>query len=193
MLSIYAKENGWKDFNKFKKLWYDELGNRTVNAVTERYEKRSDGKWYKDESWESIKSNIFVIDGQIYERFVGDESLMPLNMDFNSSTCGVYWKLIKEIKNTEVKITNNEIIYSSDIIDLYIHKQSYSDNTCFYSIIRGNSRDANVNECGDNIDDILTVFQRDLSWHNENKYPCSLEYKQALEDVIKHLETLKCE
>ena len=192
MLSTYAKENGWKDFNKYKHLWYDELGNRTVDTVAERYEKRSDGNWYKDESWKSNCLNMFVIDGQLYERFVGNESLMPLNMDFDSLSCGACWKLIEEKENTEVKITNNEIIYRSNILNLYVHKQDYSDNTCFYSIIRGNSKYANVNECGHNIDDILSVFKRDLSWCNKSEYPYPLDYIQALENTIKHFETLQC-
>lgn len=192
MLSKYARENGWKDFNEYKKLWYDDLGNRTINAVTERYEKHSDGKWHKDEMWENIKSNIFVIEGQIYERFVGDESLMPLNMDFNSSSCHVCWKLIEENENTEVKIINNEIIYCSDILDLKIQKQDYSNNTSFYSILRENSIHANINECGRNIEDILSVFKRDLSWYNDNKNFYNVDYAQALEDIIKHFEISYC-
>ncbi len=192
MLSTYAKENGWKDFNQFKHLWFDEFGNRTINVITERYEKGSDKQWYKDESWKADNSNIFVIGGQLYERYVGDESLMPLNMDFNSSTCGVYWKLIKEEKNTEIKITNNEKIYCSNVLDLYVHKQDYSDDTCFYSIIRGNSKYANVNECGKNIEDILRVFKRDLSWYNDNKYSYDSDYKQELENIIKYFKTSYC-
>lgn len=154
MLSEYAKANNWLDINDYKDILFDEFGNRRSKPITEKYEKYADGKWHKDEAWRG--GNIYVIDGKIYEKY--NDSLMPLNMDFNSSSCHACWKLIEEI--TEFKrITGNKNLYYSPVLKITLHRQDYSNGTCFYSLIRDGEKYAAVDECG-TLEKILEVLRR---------------------------------
>lgn len=157
MLSGYAKEHGWLDMSDYKQSLYDDLGNRISIPLVEYYEKNSNGEWVKRREAEE-KSKCFVIDGKLYEWFVGDDSLMPLNMDFNSPTCHACHKVVGE-RTDFVRITGNEILYRCPILEIYLHKQSYSDGTHFYSIIRNGQRYGNVNECSSDVNELIKQME----------------------------------
>jgi hypothetical protein len=173
MLSSYAKENGWLDMHDHKKNLFDEFGNRISIPVVEYYEKNSLGEWVKSREAEE-KHNNFVINGQLYQWYVGDDCLMPLNMDFDSLSCHACYKVVGEV--TEFKrITGNTILYSCPVLQMRLERQSYSDGTCFYSLIRTGSRYANVNECGDDLHELVECMKR----YNE------IDAKSALKLLVK--------
>ena len=191
MLSGYAKEHGWLDIIDYKQSLYDDLGNRISIPLVEYYEKNSNGEWVKRREAEE-KSNCFVIDGKLYERFVVDDSLMPLNMDFNSPTCHTCYKVVGE-KTDFVRITGNEILYRCPILEIYLHKQSYSDGTHFYSIIRNGQRYGNVNECLSDLNELI----RQMELYNDlaRKYGNieTIEPRNKLIDFMKNYMNCPCQ
>lgn len=158
MLSNYAKENGWLDMRDQKKNLFDKFGNRISIPIVEYYEKNSCGEWIKCQEAEE-KHNNFVIDGQLYQFYVGDDSLMPLNMDFDSTSCHACYKVVGEVTEF-LRVTGNTILYACPILQMRLERQSYSDGTCFYSLIRTGSRYANVNECGDDLHELVDCMKR---------------------------------
>lgn len=183
MLSGYAKEHGWLDMSDYKQSLYDDLGNRISIPLVEYYEKSSNGEWKKMREAEE-KSNCFIIDGKLYEWFVGDDSLMPLNMDFNSPTCHACYKVVEE-RTDFVRITGNEILYRCPTLDIYLHKQSYSDGTHFYSIIRNGQRYGNVNECSSDLNELI----RQMELYNDLARECG--HTETISARNKFIEFMK--
>ena len=127
------KNINFKQFN-------DEFGNIKQQFEVIRYDKRSNGEWIEEERRNS-GSSYYIIDGQLYCKC--DNSLLPMNMNFKSETCGACFQIGKEVINNH-KIINNEILFTckNELTEkcLSLHKQSYSNDTSFYSL-----QDANKN------------------------------------------------
>lgn len=118
---------------EIKEILFDEFENLKNEYEIIQYDKRSNGEWVENRRFESGRGH-HVIDGQIY--YVCGDSLIELNMDFNSKTCGACYAVGKRIDD-KVKITGNEILFRECAkygASLSLHKQSYSDGTCFYSL-----------------------------------------------------------
>ena len=189
MLSSYARENGWLDMRDHKKELFDEYGNRHSIPIVEYYEKNSRGEWVKSREAEE-KHNNFVIGGQLYQWYVGDDCLMPLNMDFDSKSCGACYKVVGEV--TEFKrVTGNTILYACPILQMRLERQSYSDGTCFYSLIRTGSRYANVNECGDDLHELVECMMRynEIDKHSSLK-SLVLDQIEARSRLIAYMEQI---
>ena len=190
MLSKYAKENGWLELNDYKSVLYDEFGNRISIPLVEYYEKNSKGEWIKRRETEE-KSNNFVINGQLYEWYVGDDSLMPLNMDFNSPTCHACYKVVGE-RTDFVRITKNEILYCCPILKMYLHKKSYSDGTCFYSLIRNGQRDSNISECSSDLNDLIKQMELYNDFAREYGNTETIVPRNKLIDFMKNYMVCPC-
>lgn len=113
---------------------YDSLGNPRHIYNIEQYEKNADDKWILRETFPTE----FVLNGKIY--FSCNEHLIPLNMDFDSPTCGACYRISGE-KTGYIKITSNTTLFSSELgipgtyTLLYrFCRQDYSDGSCFYTL-----------------------------------------------------------
>jgi hypothetical protein len=148
------------DFSQFQ----DEFGNLIKKFEVVVYFKNSDGEWVEDRRFESGRS-YYIVDGQLYNKCC--KSLLPLNMDFDSETCGACYQIVEEVKETK-KITNNEVLFTcKGIKTLSLHKQSYSDNTCFYSLQdwRGNFK---LSYGSKNLQDILNQIIAEKQIHEKS-------------------------
>lgn len=189
------------DFSQFE----DNFGNVIKQFKVIRYEKYSNGEWKEEKKIDSGRS-YFIIDEQLYSRC--DDSLLPMNMDFDSKTCGACYQIAEEIIDTR-KITNNEILFTCNgVSSLSLHKQSYSDNTCFYSLqdCQGHYKLAygsrNINDLINRLDKEIEAHKKSVkdSFINDCKelqetYRKTIEFKQdiinKLKSIFKECSTMK--
>jgi hypothetical protein len=154
--------NGQLNYWGYHNQLYDELGNRRKSYKIARYEKDVDGSWHKVEEKTTSYGSTFVINNKIY--FKVDDSLIPVNMDFNNSTCGACEQIIGEVPIGR-KITKNEIMFQHECAEtkeaLSLHKQYYSDGTCFYSL-QDKSGDFCVNYGSDNLQDLIEQMELEI-------------------------------
>jgi len=101
------RKKGYKNFADYKKSFYDSFGNHITAYEINRFEKYANGEWVQIDTYTTLGRNSFVIDGQIYFRV--DNTLIPMNMDFNSPSCGACEQIVREIPVTH-KITKNEVV-----------------------------------------------------------------------------------
>lgn len=146
--------------SQYRNLFYDRFGNRFSVPIVEKYEKNSDGEWILDKSFTS-NSNCYIIDGQIYYFDVGGDTLMSLNMDFDSPNCYACYKLVGERTDYE-RIVGNTVLYQCEVMRKYLHRQDYSDGTCFYSIhsIGDGLMNFRVNEGSSDLNDLVRVLNQ---------------------------------
>jgi hypothetical protein len=117
------------DKNQFE----DKFGNLKYEFEVIVYNKNINEEWVEDKRFNSGKS-YYIVDSNIY--CLIDNTLIKLNSDFDSESCGACYMAGEEIKGQK-KIVNNEILFKSNSKNgevLSLHKQSYSDGTCFYSL-----------------------------------------------------------
>lgn len=142
------------NFNHFE----DEFGNIKQEFEVIKYEKYANGEWVEVERRESGRT-YYNVDGKLLNRI--DNSSITLNTDFNSETCGACYVIGEEIKNKK-KITGNHQLftayYPSDKLSL--HKQTYSDGTCFYSLKDRKDR-SKVNYGSRDLDDLITQLKHE--------------------------------
>lgn len=168
------------DFSKFN----DSFGNLIKEFEVIIYNKYADGEWVEERRVKSSR-NYYIVDGHLYNRY--NNSLLPLNMDFDSSTCGACYQIGKEIINNR-KITGNEILFTEKcIIDgkikgLSLHKQSYSNNTYFYSLKDENNKTGRLEYNGHNIDELIEAIKLDMQLSEDwnNKYPDVSERRKII-------------
>ena len=165
------------DFKKFN----DEFGNLLNVYEIILYEKRSNGDWVKKETFLSGRS-YFLIDGKIYHRL--DNGLFELNMDFDSASCGACYQVGEEVTNT-IKITGNQILFVSmspynNYNYLELHKQSYSNGTCFYSL-KDENKNFNVNRGSSELCEVIKQVKHEIRIH-ENEW---------LKDILNKLELIE--
>lgn len=118
----------------YQNVLFDELGNRRHAHMIARYYKDCSGQWQEQEWYTTDAGSTFVIDGKIY--FLCNDHLIPMNMDFDSPTCGACEKIIGEV-HILYAVTKNEYHAHGSASFVRLHKQSYSDGTVFYSLQDG--------------------------------------------------------
>jgi len=139
-------------FSDYKNRIYDEFGNRINNYIIAFYVKRSNGEWVKEEERKTRGSSDYIIDDKIY--FECNDSLIPYNMDFESKDCGRCAIIVEADKEEYKRIIANEVVKVIPEIHRTIHRQSYTDGTCFYTLkdIYGHW---NIGDGNRSLDDIL--------------------------------------
>lgn len=158
-----TKETNVKHVN-FNQL-EDQFGNLIQEIEIVKYDKRSDGTWVEEQRYKGGKSYC-VIEGQIYYR--ANNSLIKMNMDFDSKNCGVCYAMGSKLE-IKKKITGNykllTVSYPRGLITL--KKQTYSNDTCFYSLqdSAGNSK---VNHGSSDIIDLLNQLIHENNVYSEN-------------------------
>ncbi len=95
------------NFSKFE----DEFGNLKEEFDVIVYTKLSNGEWVEDKKTTSGRS-YYIEDNRLYYR--SGDTLLPLNMDFNSKTCGACYQ-IGDVIQDKRKITNNEILFETKL------------------------------------------------------------------------------
>ncbi len=130
---------GKLNFNDVKDLLYDEFGNRRTGHQIVVFDKGSDGLWHHNETEKpnTLAGHYYILDvdnkKQIYYKV--NDSLLPMNMDFNSPDCARCYKIGNEIPITH-KIIGNDVLATvqGNYGALYkLHRQDYSDIPSFYT------------------------------------------------------------
>lgn len=119
-------------FSEHENKFYDSFGNRINNYIVEKYYKNTN-VWHLEETIKTNSGSYFVVDDKFYFRGNSD-SLIPLNMDFDSKDCHACYKIVGEDTESYVKIIGNIYLCENSYLNLRLHKQDYSDGTCFYSL-----------------------------------------------------------
>lgn len=123
----------YENFSDHDKEFFDSFGNRTHNYEIARYEKHSDGTWEETGRRETVGTDTFVMNGKIYFRY--NDSLIPMNMDFDSKTCGVCERIEKEIPVGRKIVGNSVLAQFNYVREQYsLCRQDYSDGTSFYTL-----------------------------------------------------------
>ncbi|MFB0831526.1 hypothetical protein ACEU2D_18225 [Brevibacillus laterosporus] len=187
-MSAMKLEGRYIDKTQFE----DEFGNLKEEFEVIVYNKLANDEWVEDRRFTSGRSH-FLIDGQLYYK-VGS-SLISLNMDFESETCGACYQVGGRIENKR-KITGNKNLFTCNLssgIAYSLHKQNYSDGTCFYTIKdeKGNSK---VEYGNTDLQKLIKQLQYELKIEKESKIeynPVVLniqnEFKKWKEAMIEYL------
>ena len=122
-------------FTDYRDSFYDEFGNRTNNYIVEKYYKNGNNDWILEETIKTNAGRYFVVDGKPY--FECNGSLLPLNVDFESESCGVCYKVVGKDTTEYKMIVGNEYLCRNEYLGLRLHRQDYSDGTCFYTLEDG--------------------------------------------------------
>lgn len=145
-------------FSDYKDSFYDEFGNRTNNYIVKKYYKLDD-TWRLEET---IKTNIgsyFVVDEKLY--FECNGSLIPLNMNFASESCGTCYKIVGEDTTEYRRIIGNKYLCKNEYLSLQLHKQDYSDGTCFYTL-EDNRGQFRIDYGNHDVSGLINVLQRGM-------------------------------
>ena len=81
-------------------------------------------------------------------------------MDFDSKDCGAAYKILGKDTAEYQKIIGNEYLCKSEYFGLKLHKQSYSDNTCFYTL-EDKYGDFRVDYGNENLQELINVLERE--------------------------------
>lgn len=169
------------NFKKFE----DEFGNLKNEFEVIQYEKYSDGQWVEVKRFESGRGH-YILDDQLYFRL--DYTLIPLNMDFNSETCGACYKIGKTIENKK-KITGNEILFickfnfNNNNNTLSLHKQSYSNGTCFYTL-QDNAGNWKVKYGNEEISELIKQIEYELKINIQHEKQFE-DYPELVQEIHK--------
>ncbi|MCC0705151.1 hypothetical protein IC213_19010 [Clostridioides sp. ES-S-0049-02] len=145
------------------KQFEDKFGNLIKEYEIIKYCKHSNGKWVEDMRFNSSR-NYYIIDNNLYHRI--NDSLFLCNMDFNSCICGACYQIGKIIENNK-KIIENKILFTevckldNQLLMLSLYKQSYSDNTSFYSL-RDKYNNSKLEYGSNNIEDLITQIEKEI-------------------------------
>jgi hypothetical protein len=183
------------------KIFEDELGNLKQEFEVIVYYKNTDGKWNEHERFESGR-NYYVLNGQLYYRC--NNSLLPMNMDFNNESCGACYVIGEEANN--VKITGNEILFVRNAafdnynICLTLHKQNYSNGHSFYSL-QDNDGQFKLGYGSEKIEDLIKQIESEIlidsSIENEQYFKKNIQLqnnyyviKRWREDIVNQMKLL---
>jgi hypothetical protein len=112
---------------------YDKFGNRVDKYVVEKYYKNGNNTWVLEETIKTEAGSYFVVDEKFY--FGCNGFLIPLNMDFNSENCNACYKIAGKDVTDYKMIIGNECLCKNEYLELSLHRQEYSDGTCFYTLV----------------------------------------------------------
>ena len=119
-------------FADYKDSFYDEFGNRTNNYIIEKYYKNRNNEWVLEEIIKTNAGSYFIVNDKPY--FECNDSLLPLNTDFESEHCGCCYKVVDKDTTEYKRIIGNEYLCENKHLGLRLHRQDYSDGTCFYTL-----------------------------------------------------------
>lgn len=174
-------------FTDYEHEFYDDFGNKINNYIVEKYYKNSNDDWILEETIKTNAGNYFVVDGKFY--FETNGSLIPLNMDFKSESCGACYKIVG-IDITEYKrIIGNEYLCRNKYLGLKLHKQSYSDGTCFYALEDNNGR-FRVNYANSDLSELIKVLERRIEINKRYEDICLPSMKEEIEQIRKLIEDI---
>lgn len=163
--------------------FYDEFGNRTNNYVIEKYYKNGNNEWILEETIKTNAGSYFVVDGKPY--FECNGSLLPLNADFESEICWACYKVVGKDTTEYKRIIGNEYLCENKHLGLRLHRQDYSDGTCFYSL-QDNRGQFRVDYGNRSLSELIKVLEREIEI--DKKYidtlPSSKETIQQIKNLI---------
>lgn len=153
-------------FIDYKDSFYDNFGNRINNYVVGKYCKSGNNNWILEEIIKTKESGYFVIDGKLF--FKCNDTLMPLNMDFESKKCGICYKVVGKDTTEYRRVIGNEYLCSNKYLGLRLHKQNYSDCSCFYTLEdnRGKCR-AGRDYRNSDLSELIKVLERRIAVEEE--------------------------
>ncbi|MBQ8248103.1 MAG: hypothetical protein IJZ42_13325 [Lachnospiraceae bacterium] len=193
---------GKLNYESVKDMLFDEFGNRRTGHEILVYDKCSDGSWQLNESEkiDTLAGYYFVLDVEnekkIYYRV--NDSMLPMNMDFNSPDCHRCYVIGNEIPVTH-KITGNEVLaaVTNGFGETYrLHRQDYSDTPSFYTF-QDSRGDFHVEHAEHNLFVLLKtlenyyIFNETLSSNIKKMIPEVLE-KELTSSDIKILSVEEC-
>ncbi len=164
-------KNEWLDINEpsIHNQLFDKFGNRYNKVIVEEYQRNSVREWVKVTHYNSSESYC-LLDGKLYWR--SGDGLMPCETDFDNEQINVCWKIV-EIVTDFKRITGNTILFENKYRRL--HKQDYSDGTCFYTLHQWVERpfphyekDFKVEEGADNLQELIDYMNGQLACSYEH-------------------------
>ena len=182
-------------FADYRDNFYDEFGNRTNNYIIEKYYKNGNNKWILEETIKTNAGSYFVVDGQPY--FECNGSLLPLNADFESESCGACYKVIGKDTTEYKRIIGNEYLCENEHLGLRLHRQDYSDGTCFYTL-EDNRGQWRADYGNHDLSELVKVLERGIEI--DEQYVDILPFKtenieqtkQLIEDIKSYMNCMKC-
>lgn len=170
----------------YKDSFYDEFGNRTNNYIVEKYYKSGDN-WKLEETIKTNEGSYFVVEGKFY--FECNGSLIPLNMNFESENCGACYKIVGKDATEYRRIIGNRYLCKNEYLGLRLHRQDYSDGTCFYSL-HDKSGQFCVNYGNCDLSELIKVLEEEIE--ADKLYIDTLpSIKETIEQTRKLIDDMK--
>lgn len=169
-------------FVDYRDSFYDEFGNRTNNYIIEKYYKNKNNDWILEETIKTNAGSYFVVDEKLY--FECNGSLLPLNSDFESESCGVCYKVVGKDTTEYKRIICNEYLCRNEHLGLRLHRQDYSDGTCFYTL-EDNRGEFRVDYGNHKLVELIKVLERGIAI--DEKY---VDILPTVEETIKETRKL---
>lgn len=160
-------------FADYKDSFYDEFGNRTNNYIIEKYYKNGNNEWVLEEIIKTNAGSYFIVNDKPY--FECNGSLLPLNTDFESEHCGCCYKVVDKDTTEYKRIIGNEYLCENNHLGLRLHRQDYSDGTCFYTL-EDNRGQWRVDYGNHDLLELIGVLKR------------GIEIDKQYVDVLPHIE-----
>jgi len=171
-------------FSDYKTIFFDKFGNRLNNYIVEMYYK-DNGIWHLERTIKTHVGEYFVVDGKFY--FLGNnDNLIPLNMDFESEDCRACYVVVGEDTAEYIKIVGNEYLCKNEYLNLTLHRQDYSDGTCFYTL-EDDKGEFRVDYGNRNLSELIKVLKSGIEV--DKKYVDILPFKA--ESIAQTLELIK--
>lgn len=163
-----------EEFEMNIKNHFDEFENVKQEFEIIEYRKMADDRWEEHRRFIS-GSSYFQEDGILYNVYDRtNNSYITLNTDFDAPSYGACFEIGENVQS-ERKIVGNSVLYSIKYPKdtLTLHKQEYSNGTCFYTLKNSNGN-WKVNYGSSDVDDLIEQL------NHEN-----LVYSQSVEDYNK--------
>lgn len=154
-------------FTDVEHILFDDLGNPRRAFEIQIYDKNSLGEWNQVETVCTNGSIFYAVpdaNGTLVPYHRCNDTLLPLNTDFNSPSCGRCYVVGKEIPVVH-KVVGNEVLSrtqsrSGQIYEL--RRQDYSDSPSFYYFADASGR-FRVNHGNHDLHALLDRLKRDFS------------------------------
>lgn len=177
-------------FKDYIDNFFDEFGNRVNSYIIEKYYKNTNNEWVLEDTIKTNAGSYFVIGGKPY--FECNDSLLPLNSDFNSKSCGACYKVVGKDTTEYVKVIGNKYLCENKHLGLKLHKQDYSDGTCFYTL-EDNRGEWRVDYGNHDLSELIGVLERGIEIDKQyvdilpSKAEDIRQTKQLIDDIKKYV------